>query len=690
MSYIKIVEGFKDPVTKKQPGGRDNTRHRLPRQVIELNRGAVPQSADISTLSVRAQVLGTDRVTKGKVVLGELGEKRFATCAGGTAALDSMRWLAIFDDIIIKFSSHLHGQKLALRFTLHDASRHPISSVDSEEFETITKRGKEKQFERKRKRANDDHDVAAVHSAIPGVGPTRGGQLVKIVGRNFMCPPTSSTVVKFGDNIAREVHSVKRTAIVCETPEGDPGTVDVCVSLDSGRQFLESDAKYQYVDPSDPDRMKQILLSFLSPQGADSSDSTMSDSASQSAEHSSVSSSDSYTLQWLNGLQIDPCGFNIMHHVCARSMFQLALVILANQSSASMSNNLLHGRDNFGRTPLFWALWAGSYPISVLLVGHGAPLDVRDDSSDTPVHIAVQRGHIDALKMLLFWMLKVDDIGHNNARSILSLLKAENVQGRTPMDIALQNYEPTSRMAALLRSMESMCMKRLNSTGPGRQQGIAVNDITVRSGPNAGKSLRENFFQNCKLSLVLENDVLLVNVRGAMADDAETVVSLCAVVPHNKIAFLILEQKSHRAELTLLQPPDVVDTVTGRPVPEDQHPFSMQFHVQVSEAALEHLNRFYTHCEEVYQFNQYCFCRKPDGGTDNAATKNTQQRQESEGLHPAVSRGKSMVLTHHHHHHHGPAGQTLLSAKLDSMRLHDDSEPQTGTFTPESSDNNNK
>lgn len=134
-NLIKIVEGFNKTQTKKQPGGRDN-RHPIPKQVIELNVNGLPPYLDPASLSCCAAVYGYDRVRK-SVKLGELAEKKFEEMG------NDKRWVAVFDNLIIKFSSHLNGQKLSLRFTLLDPNKKTICYIDSGEFATITKRGKE-------------------------------------------------------------------------------------------------------------------------------------------------------------------------------------------------------------------------------------------------------------------------------------------------------------------------------------------------------------------------------------------------------------------------------------------------------------------------------------------------------------------------------------------------------------------
>lgn len=78
------------------------------------------------------------------------------------------------------------------------------------------------------------------------MGPATGGLLVKILGNGFSCPPVNNVVVKFGSRIAREVFCIKRNMILCETPEGEPGIVDVKISLDK-QTFIPSDAKFTYI-----------------------------------------------------------------------------------------------------------------------------------------------------------------------------------------------------------------------------------------------------------------------------------------------------------------------------------------------------------------------------------------------------------------------------------------------------------
>lgn len=252
IEYIRLIEGFNSSLRgKKQPGGKDNSKHYLPIQKVEYFpiKGLEPNS-----MICKASVCGYDKVKRDKIILGELGEKKFIE--------ENKRFIATFDNLIIKFSSHLNGQKLSLRFSLLDSNRNCISFVDSFEFETITKRGKEKQVEREKRKRVDSLEDSLVSYVTPSLGPATGGQLVKIYGQNFICPPMNQTIIKFGDRLVREIHSIKRNCIICETPSSEPGTVQVSVSFDK-KTFLPTEATYQYVNPNTQEGVSVLLQNLF-------------------------------------------------------------------------------------------------------------------------------------------------------------------------------------------------------------------------------------------------------------------------------------------------------------------------------------------------------------------------------------------------------------------------------------------
>jgi hypothetical protein len=94
---------------------------------------------DPEKLSCKASVCGFDRVKRDRLILSELDQMKFSK---------ENEYKVSFTQLLVKYSSHLNGQKLSIRFTLLDSNGKPISFIDSYEFETITKRGKgkKKQF----------------------------------------------------------------------------------------------------------------------------------------------------------------------------------------------------------------------------------------------------------------------------------------------------------------------------------------------------------------------------------------------------------------------------------------------------------------------------------------------------------------------------------------------------------------
>jgi ankyrin repeat protein len=62
---------------------------------------------------------------------------------------------------------------------------------------------------------------------------------------------------------------------------------------------------------------------------------------------------------------------------------------------------LLNKRDEFGRTPLFFAVSANQYPITELLVKMNADIKLANIYGDTPFHKAAQLGEIKILELLL-------------------------------------------------------------------------------------------------------------------------------------------------------------------------------------------------------------------------------------------------------------------------------------------------
>ena len=254
-TLIRLVKGFHTPVVEKQLGGKDNVRHTLPEQVVELQCDMLPPEANPQALSVRVSVMSFSKSAKTHVKLAELHEKPFVYNHPD-------RWISIFDDIVVQFSSHNNGQMLFLQFELLDANKTVVCHIMSHGFETITKRGMVK-------KKNDftptcDNEALRIDQVTPSFGFTCGGTLVKLVGNFTNCVDCEKDcTVKFGDRKAREVFCVKPHCVVCEAPECDtPGDVDIVVNFDNGT-CMKSVTPFSYIDTSHPEELQCKLLSSL-------------------------------------------------------------------------------------------------------------------------------------------------------------------------------------------------------------------------------------------------------------------------------------------------------------------------------------------------------------------------------------------------------------------------------------------
>jgi hypothetical protein len=284
-TFFRIAEGLNKASNVKYLGGKQNNQYPMPPQMLELDWNKLPRMYieqyglnSIHQLICRVYVLGFDRQRRAMVSLGRVSsDKRFHETPDG-------RWVAVFNDIFVQYASHNYGQRLALRFQLiitnsndSDDGERVLCQVDSTEFQTITKRGLEKEQQRERNRIEKHKYGAIVEAVEPSIGFPIGNQLVKIylsgmVGDSSSTSATnpqflsqSQVTVYFGDQQSPEVHSVKKNIIICETPEHVPGEVDVVVSLvkkDNVGTCLTSKAKFRFVDPNDRDAPLLVLRHY--------------------------------------------------------------------------------------------------------------------------------------------------------------------------------------------------------------------------------------------------------------------------------------------------------------------------------------------------------------------------------------------------------------------------------------------
>lgn len=117
-----------------------------------------------------------------------------------------------------------------------------------------------------------------------------------------------------------------------------------------------------------------------------------------------------------------PDGFQPLGLACFFGHKETAeYLIKAGAQVNSTSNNFLRA------APLQSAAAAGYLQIALLLLGHGADPNIREQAGHTPLHAAAQNGDIEMIRVLLF----------NGAD-----LKAKNKVGKTPLDLAVEANKP--------------------------------------------------------------------------------------------------------------------------------------------------------------------------------------------------------------------------------------------------------
>lgn len=158
-AVIRLIEGLVNLPQAKYPGGKGNTRNPIPRQVVELDITKLPAAVNEQELLLQSEVLGFDKRVNGMVPIGILSPLQpFEKTPDG-------KYLSTYDNCILRFSSHSHGQKLALRWTLFSGGKR-VCSIDSCTFQTITERGIKKQNMRLAEKSGTGHSKLGFKNAI--------------------------------------------------------------------------------------------------------------------------------------------------------------------------------------------------------------------------------------------------------------------------------------------------------------------------------------------------------------------------------------------------------------------------------------------------------------------------------------------------------------------------------------------
>lgn len=314
--------------------------------------------------------------------------------------------------------------------------------------------------------------------------------------------------------------------------------------------------------------------------------------------------------KWVLAEEKDKTGSSILHSIAQTNAYELAQVILEKNPE------LINERDNFGRTPLFWAFWAGSSLTARFLLSKGAKLVAQDDVLETPLHLAVYQQRYDATKEILFWMLKYDTENKTQARIINYVLQMKNKDGNTPLNISEKLKD--SEFYVLFKGIKEICEEKIKEA----EKSIYLKEITMHSGPFNGKNISslDHSILSVKFEMDKENIFLLIQKKNGQ--------HLKVTMELKKFAFLILERVHIRVEITLSSSPLVECFKDGSWIQVNTSIFStgLSFHCKLSN--LQELDKVFSFVKQsnvLNMFQDYCFCYKPTEKTsiNKTETKNT-------------------------------------------------------------------
>jgi hypothetical protein len=169
--------GFLSTPKEKQLGGKTN-KTPLPRHTVMIDKSKLEnKTINPVHLMMSAYVCGYDRITREKMEIENVENVKMIK---REVSRSEVEYFAIFDNLIIKESSHNYGQQLFLRFKLEWNSQ--VFQIESCPFETISKRGVEKNLKKEFKQVQEKKEKEIIKME-PSLGFR--GSLSKIYIRNL-------------------------------------------------------------------------------------------------------------------------------------------------------------------------------------------------------------------------------------------------------------------------------------------------------------------------------------------------------------------------------------------------------------------------------------------------------------------------------------------------------------------------
>lgn len=239
---MKLVEGFFQEPKEKVLSGKTNKSPVHPHRV-QVNLNGINDK--VEDMMVTASIHGYHKLTKTKTE--SLGTLQTMKLSGSSDDLinreEQGKLFVTFKDMVVTKSSHNHGQKLFIRFSLINSEGKSLDHLDSADFSTITRRGveKRKQKKTKEKLAKIELLEKGIHTpTITGSDPafifTGTSQIIKLYGKNFGALQSQGLKVNFGNAAAHDVFSVRPDMILVEVGSLKEGNVRVSIEQ-NGKEY---------------------------------------------------------------------------------------------------------------------------------------------------------------------------------------------------------------------------------------------------------------------------------------------------------------------------------------------------------------------------------------------------------------------------------------------------------------------
>ncbi|ETS76982.1 hypothetical protein PFICI_10856 [Pestalotiopsis fici W106-1] len=116
----------------------------------------------------------------------------------------------------------------------------------------------------------------------------------------------------------------------------------------------------------------------------------------------------------------NPPSFTLLHLAAYLGNIEWARLLISERS------RLISRKDNYGRTPLSWAVNQGHRDMVDLLLDHGARLNFKDRSTLTALHIAVTGQHKDVVAVLLDHGARLETKTEHNDTALIRAIQANS------------------------------------------------------------------------------------------------------------------------------------------------------------------------------------------------------------------------------------------------------------------------